>query len=261
MLANQLLAMLADFGHVEFSTHAQLEKLTPGQARRSFHELPMLARAPFGAALSRIQALSKERKIVEEAIQEWHESNADSQRLDAIPGVGVLLATALCATVGNADAFHSSRDMAAWFQLVPRQYSSGEKTILGHIGHGNPYIRRLLYMAGAGVILRMYQRKEAPAFVVRLHKRGKPGKVIIFAIAHKIVRTAWRLLKDHVEFKETNDWRPVRYEEVRSPRSKRAALALTPESDSQARVNDKPVIGGELDLLADGKEAASKTGN
>jgi hypothetical protein len=116
-------------------------------------------------------------------------------------------------------------------------------------------------MAGAGVILRMYQRKEAPAFVVRLHKRGKPGKVIIFAIAHKIVRTAWRLLKDHVEFKETNDWRPVRYEEVRSPRSKRAALALTPESDSQARVNDKPVIGGELDLLADGKEAASKTGN
>lgn len=228
-LANQILGMLADFGHVEITSIYQLDKLTPAEVRRSFHSLPKMVRTPFAAAVARIQALGKEKKIVEAAIQDWHDTCGDSQRLEDIPGVGVLLATTLCATVGTAESFKSGRELAAWFQLVPRQYSSGDKTVLGHIGHGNPYVRKLLYMGAAGVMLRMYQKQEGPAFVVRLHKRGKPGKVIIFAIAHKIVRTAWRMLRDHSAFRESNEWRPVKYEGVKSRRQ--IALEAAASSD------------------------------
>lgn len=63
----------------------------------------------------------------------WHRSNATSKRLDAIPGIGPALATALVASVADANAFRSGRDFSVWVGLVPKQNSSGGKDKLGSI--------------------------------------------------------------------------------------------------------------------------------
>ncbi|MCK1585011.1 IS110 family transposase [Bradyrhizobium sp. 168] len=79
----------------------------------------------------------------------WHRSNATSKRLDAIPGVGPALATALVASVADAKTFRSGRDFSAWVGLVPKQNSSGGKDKLGRISkQGDRYLRSL-FTAGA----------------------------------------------------------------------------------------------------------------
>jgi transposase len=78
------------------------------------------------------------------------------RRLLTIPGIGPLTATALTAAVGNATAFHKSRDLAAWLGLVPRQHSTGGKArLLGISKRGNPYLRRLFIHGGRAVVARV----------------------------------------------------------------------------------------------------------
>jgi transposase len=66
-------------------------------------------------------------------IMAWHRSNETSRRLDAIPGIGPALATALVASVADPKAFRSARNFSAWIGLVPKQHSSGGKNKLGSI--------------------------------------------------------------------------------------------------------------------------------
>jgi len=74
----------------------------------------------------------------------WHRSSATSKRLDAIPGVGPALATALVASIADPKAFRSGRDISAWAGLVPKQNSSGRKDKLGSISkQGDRYLRSL----------------------------------------------------------------------------------------------------------------------
>ena len=68
-------------------------------------------------------------------IMAWHRSNETSRRLDAIPGIGPALATALVASVADPKAFRSGRNFSAWIGLVPRQHSSGGKDKLGSRVH------------------------------------------------------------------------------------------------------------------------------
>src|SRR5205814_4603007 len=76
------------------------------------------------------------------------------QRLLEIPGVGVLVATALVAAIGNGSTFRQGRDFAAWLGLVPRQHSTGDNTrLLGISKRGNPYLRRLFVHGARSAIL------------------------------------------------------------------------------------------------------------
>jgi transposase len=85
-------------------------------------------------------------------ITAWHRSNAMSKRLDAIPGVGPALATALVASIADPRAFRSGRDFSAWVGLVPKQDSSGGMDKLGHQQTGRPYLRNL-FTAGALAVI------------------------------------------------------------------------------------------------------------
>jgi hypothetical protein len=87
-------------------------------------------------------------------IMAWHRSNETSKRLDAIPGVGPALATALVASIGDPKAFRSGGDFSAWIGLVPKQNSSGGKDKLGNISkQGDRYLRSL-FTAGALAVIR-----------------------------------------------------------------------------------------------------------
>ncbi|MET4805039.1 transposase [Limibacillus sp. MBR-115] len=85
----------------------------------------------------------------------WHQQSQASQRLETIPGVGVITATALAANVPDPTVFKSGREFAAYLGLVPRQNSSGGKGRLGHISKmGNGYLRRLLVVSATSVTQR-----------------------------------------------------------------------------------------------------------
>ena len=103
--------------------------------------LPALAREAVGSLVEQLRMAQTQILDLEKQLKAWHRTNEASRRLEAIPGVGVITATALVATIGDASQFHSGRQLAAWLGLVP--YSSGGT---------NEASRRLEAIPGVGVI-------------------------------------------------------------------------------------------------------------
>src|SRR6516165_4273114 len=116
--------------------------------------LPIDARASVIVLAAQLQALQTLIGSIEKRIKAQHRSNQASKRLESIPGIGVIGATAIAATVADPTVFRSGRDFAAWIGLVPRQNSTGGKQKLGPISkQGDRYMRRIL-VVGAHSVLR-----------------------------------------------------------------------------------------------------------
>lgn len=128
----------------------------------------------------------------------------DAADAEAILRVGVIIATALVATIGDASQFRSGRQLAAWLGLVPRQHSSGGKDRLGRISkRGDGYIRRLL-VHGARTVLRWRRAKpEAEAGWVEQLLERRPTNVVLVAMANKTARIAWVLLRHQRNYQPT----------------------------------------------------------
>jgi len=133
----------------------------------------------------------------------WHRSNEASKRLDAIPGVGPILATALVASVADPKVFRSGRNFSAWIGLVPQQHSSGGKDRLGHISkQGDRYLRSL-FMAGALAVIRyakIHGTKHRPWLTALLVRR--PTKIAAIALANKMARMVWAMMARGERYKE-----------------------------------------------------------
>ena len=124
-----------------------------------------------------------------------HRSNPVSQRLQTIPGIGPIIATAMAASVTDPAIFRSGRGLAAWIGLMPKQTSTGGKQRLGHISkQGDPYLRWLL-VAGAMSVIRQAKRRGTSnlPWLDQLIA-NKPTKVAAVALANKMARIAWVLL-------------------------------------------------------------------
>ena len=140
---------------------------------------------------------------IEKRLLAWHTSCAASRRLAEIPGVGLITATAVVASVGNANQFRSARQFAAWLGLVPQQRSSGGKERLGRISkRGDGYIRRLL-VHGARAHLSWSRRKKQirSAWLTGLLVR-RPTNVVLLAMANKTARIAWAMLSRGERYQE-----------------------------------------------------------
>ena len=132
----------------------------------------------------------------------WHRQNATSKRLETIPGIGLITATALAASVPDPAVFKSGRQFAAYLGLVPRQNSSGGKDRLGRISKmGNGYLRRLLVVGATSVTRRAPTTDTRTGTWVRSLLERKPTRVVTVAIANKIARTAWALLSKGESYK------------------------------------------------------------
>ena len=126
-----------------------------------------------------------------QAVALWHRNNAASRRIAAIPGVGVLSATAAMAAMGDPGAFKSGREFAAWLGLVPRHIGTGGRVrMLGISKRGDSYLRTLLIH---GAPLGAYQRQSAAGLGVAPGER-RPANVVTVALANKMARTIWALL-------------------------------------------------------------------
>src|SRR5215469_12150362 len=132
-IINSIRAHLAEFGIVAPVGRRGVEQLLKVVADANDTRLPEIARACVAALRTQLLALKAQILAFDRRIMAWHRSNETSKRLDAIPGVGPALATALVASIGDPKAFRSGRDFSAWIGLVPKQNSSGGKDKLGNI--------------------------------------------------------------------------------------------------------------------------------
>jgi transposase len=135
-------------------------------------------------------------KHITEEIEALAHSSESCRQLMTAPGIGPLIASAMVAAIGNGTAFAKGRDFAAWLGLVPKQMSTGDRTILGRISkRGNRYLRTMI-MQGARVILLRPANWTKHSFgpwltaaAQRLHHN-----VLATALANKLARIAWTVL-------------------------------------------------------------------
>ena len=113
-----------------------------------------------------------------------------------VPGIGPLISSAMVAAIGSGEVFSKGRDFAAWLGLVPRQISTGDRTILGKISkQGNRYLRVLFVQAAWVVLIRpkSWERHGLKSWIEAAKKRLHPN-VLAIALANKLARIAWAVL-------------------------------------------------------------------
>jgi transposase len=137
----------------------------------------------------RIEAVTSE-------IEKLALTEAKCRQLRSIPGIGPLISTALVAAIGTGEAFDRGRDLAAWLGLVPRQYSTGGRSILGRISkRGSRYLRTLLIQAAKVLLMRPHNwsRFSFGRWLKTASERLHRNKLAV-ALANKLARIAWSVL-------------------------------------------------------------------
>jgi transposase len=203
MLVNALRGHCGEFGIVAAQGLSRAGDLIKRIEDPADTVLPDLARQALQCLTSQIRAIQEQIALIEKKLLAWHSSCGASRRLAEIPGVGLMTATAVVASVGNATQFRSARQFAAWLGLVPQQHSSGGKERLGHISkRGDGYIRRLL-VHGARAHLSWSRRKKQirSAWLTGLLAR-RPTNVVLLAMANKTARIAWAMLSRGERYQE-----------------------------------------------------------
>ncbi|MBT3764711.1 MAG: IS110 family transposase [Rhodospirillales bacterium] len=202
-LINALRAHLAEFGIVAGIGRNGLEKLLDLIKDGNDDRVPAAAGDCLLALRDQLEMVKHQILEADRRILVWHRSSEVSQRLDDIPGVGPVIATALVASVPDPHVFKSGRDLAAWIGLVPRQNSTGGKERLGHISKaGNRYLRMLLVVGALSVIRRAKQvgYTRRPWLTKLLERRST--KIAAIALANKIARTAWAMMAHGTFYEE-----------------------------------------------------------
>jgi transposase len=193
-LINAMRAHLAELGLVAQKGCEGLQQLMRTVADADDEQLPSDARVACQAIIAQLQAVQMQIAGLEKRIHQAHRANPASKRLDAIPGFGVIVSTAVVATMTDPKAFKTGREFAAWIGLVPQQNSTGGKERLGSISkQGDRYLRRLLVVGALAVIKSARTRPDKYPWVVALLGR-RPTKVVAVALANKMARIAWAIL-------------------------------------------------------------------
>ena len=191
-LINALRAHLAELGMVAARGKEGVKDLVAIVVKATVLPEPM--RQALQALVSQLAELQQPIGQLERSIHAQHNASDRSRRLETIPGIGVLGATAIAATITDPFVFKSGRQCAAWIGLVPRQNSTGGKERLGGISkQGDRYLRRLLVIGAMAVIRQARTHPGKYPWVMKLLAK-KPAKVVAIALANKMARIAWAIL-------------------------------------------------------------------
>jgi transposase len=172
-----------------------IERKVPEFLEDAENGLSSASRALFARLLQHFRELDRQVGELEGEINTWHREDSASKRLQGIPGIGPLTASALVASVGDAKVFHNGRQFAAWLGLVPRQDSSGGKTkLLGISKRGDTYLRTMLIHGARSVLLSLKRHPDrAGGWLARVAERRNPN-IAAVALANKNARIVWALL-------------------------------------------------------------------
>jgi transposase len=202
MLSNAIRGHMAELGIISAKGRNGIAELLKIIANTEDDRVPADGRFSLDILARQFEVITAEIGAIEKRIHAWHRSCEESRRLEDIPGVGPIVATALIAEVGDWKAFSSGRNLAAWIGLVPRQHSTGGKERLGGISkQGNRYLRWLLVTGAMAVIRYARQHGTKRLWLARIMER-RPVKVAAVALANKIARMAWAMMVRREQFKE-----------------------------------------------------------
>ena len=193
--SNQIRGLLGESGEAIPQGYKPLRERV-AQWQEGAGELWVLLKGGIEQLMDHLRWLEQQIAQLELQIKQHHLGNAASRLIESIPGVGVLTASAMVASVGNGKQFPSARHLASWIGLTPREHSSGGKhVLLGISKRGNCYLRRLLVQGACSVLkVRINQSAYADDWAVRLaHRRGY--QVAAVALAAKNARRIWAMLR------------------------------------------------------------------
>jgi transposase len=195
MMLNAVRGHLAEFGIITAQGPHKILTLIRAIQTGEVPGLPQIAGEALDSLATQLENLTGEIGKLERRLMAWHRADETSQRLETIPGVGIITATALSASVPDPAVFKSGRQFAAFLGLVPRQNSSGGKERLGRISKmGDGYLRRLLVVGATSVIRRASSNTSSTGTWVRSLLERKPTRLVTVAMANKTARIAWAVL-------------------------------------------------------------------
>lgn len=199
--ANQIRGLLSEFGLVLPVGISSVYQRVPILLDQAKGELPAMFQELIWRLLEHLKDLDRQVDELERQINVWHRSNELSRKLEKVPGIGPITASALVASIGDAKSFANGRQLAAWLGLVPKQHSTGGKSnLLGISKRGDTYLRTLLIHGGRAIIrCAALKPPQANSWLARLLAR-RHKNVATVALANKNARTVWALLAHDREF-------------------------------------------------------------
>ncbi|MBF0275765.1 MAG: IS110 family transposase [Nitrospinae bacterium] len=208
--SNQIRGLLSEFGIVIPEGLRNVLKRVPLILDEYSSELPASFLTGLSNSFALLKELDKQEKSFQKEILLYAKRDERCKRLETIPGIGPLTASAVIATIGSAKEFKNGRQLSAWLGLVPRQHSTGGKTVLGKISkRGDGYLRTLLVHGARSVITHIEKKKlKKDEQLKELIKRSNKN-VATVALANRNVRIIWALLVHGKEYQEN-------YEETRN---------------------------------------------
>ncbi len=204
MLVNALRAHMAEFGIIAPQGLRNVEDLVRELAHEQ-ERLPELARSILRMVVEQLRDTVMRVREIEVRLAKWHRASKLSQLLATIPGIGIMGATAIAATVTDPALFRSGREFAAWLGMTPRQHSSGGKERLGRTSkRGDKYIRCLLVAGAVAVLRHTRNRTTKDAAWVQALLARRPAKVAAVALANKAARIAWAVMTRGEAYRSIN---------------------------------------------------------
>jgi transposase len=205
--ANQIRGLLGEYGVVIPQGIGHVAKRLPQILEDGENGLPGQFRRLLELLVENLRAMDRQVNELEREIKRWHRESEASRKLEEVPGIGPITASALVASVGDARCFEGGRQMSAWLGLVPRQHSTGGKqTLLGISKRGDTYLRTLL-IHGARSVVRACEGKPATDSWLKQLTGRRNRNIAAVALANKNARIAWALLAHDRRY--ASDYQPT----------------------------------------------------
>lgn len=202
-LVNQIRGLLAEFGIVIPQGINKIRRALPEILEDAENELSHSGRQIFSSLYEEIDEKDKRIKIYNIKLEEIFKSSESCKKIEKIEGIGVIVATAIVATIGDPKVFKNGRHFSAFLGLVPRQSSSGNKQrLLGISKRGNTYIRTLLIHGARSVVKSIGIKEDRKSCWIReLKERGGSNRASV-ALANKNARVIWSLLAKNEQYRK-----------------------------------------------------------
>lgn len=195
-LTNQIRSLLLERGHVVAQGHARLRLLLRELLDAGANTLSPRMAFLLDDMRARWEELDRRIAAFDAEFTTMARTDDRARRLTSIPGIGALNATALVAAVGSAETFGKGRDLAAWLGLVPRQATTGGKPkLLGITKRGSRYLRKMLIQGARAAMPTLAKSDTAVGAWLRGLLARAHGNVAVVALAAKMARTIWALLR------------------------------------------------------------------
>lgn len=199
-LCNQIRGLLLESGVSVPQGVSKIRCALPVIFEDLSNQLTLIERDLFSDQYTELVDLDAKINKYERQLETLAKQSNECQKLQTIPGIGMLTATALVSAIGDARAFKNGRQLAAWLGLTPRQHSSGGKDrMMGITKRGNCYLRKLLVHGARSVIYRCRNKDDNRSkWLAGIEDRRGTMKATV-AQANKTARIAWAVLaKDEI---------------------------------------------------------------